>query len=144
VRWTLPQPYALLDHTADLGVRAEGATAEEALARLVLAAGALLAGGGPAAPGPPEALAVEGGPDLAGTAVAVLREVVFRFATGRRFPAACEVLRLDAAGADLRVAFAPWDPALHAEGADLKAVTWHAARLEPEGEGWVGQLVFDV
>jgi SHS2 domain-containing protein len=144
VRWTLPQPWSQLDHTADLGVRVEGATAEEALARLVLAVGALCAGGGPAEPGPSEPLAVTGGPDLAGTAVAVLREVLFRVATGRRFPAACEVLRLDEAGAALEVAFAPWDPAVHGEGADLKAVTWHAARLAPEGSRWIGQLVFDV
>jgi len=144
VRWRLPQPFSLLDHTADLGVRVEGASPEEALARLVLAAGALLSGGGPARAGEPEPLVVAGGPDLAGTAVAALREVVFRFATARRFPAACEVLRLDAAGAELRIAFAPWDAAAHAEGADLKAVTWHAARLEREGDGWVGQAVFDV
>lgn len=144
MRWELPQPYALLDHTADLGVRVVGATAEEALARLVLALGALVAGGGPARPGATEQLAVQGGPDLAGTAVAVLRELLYRFATARRFPAGCEVLRLDAGGAELIVAFAPWDPDLHAEGADLKAITWHAARLEPEGDGWVGQVVIDV
>jgi len=26
----------------------------------------------------------------------------------------------------------------------VKAVTWHAARLEPEGAGWVAQVVLDI
>ena len=144
MRWALPQPFSTLDHAADTGVRVEGASAEEVLGRLVLATGALLAGSGPAAGGEPERLLLEGGPDLAGTAVAALREVVYRFATGQRFPVACEVLRLDAAGADLVVHLAPWDVRLHGDGADLKAVTLHAARLEREGAGWVGQVIFDV
>ena len=45
VRYALPQPYRDLDHTADAGVEVEGASADEALARLVLAEAALLAGG---------------------------------------------------------------------------------------------------
>ncbi len=144
VRYALPQPYEDLGHTADVGVRVRGATAEEALARLALALGALIAGGGDARPEREERLAVAGGPGLAGTAVALLRELLFRFAAERRFPCAVEVHRADADGAEATVAFARYDPVRHAEGADVKAVTWHAARLEPEGPGWVAQAVLDI
>jgi SHS2 domain-containing protein len=144
VRYQLPQPFEQLDHTADLGVAVEGASAEEALARLVLALGSLLAGGGPAPVRAEREIAVEGGPDLRGTALAVLRELLYRFAAERLIPAACEVLRLDEAGARVRVAFAGWDPALHREGTDVKAVTWHASAFEPAGDGWRAQVVFDV
>jgi len=144
VRYALPQPYEDLDHTADVGVRVRGATPEEALARLALALGALLSGGGGAPPAREERIAVAGGPGLAATAIALLRELLFRFATERLFPCEVEVLRADEDGAEAVVAFARWDPALHAEGADVKAVTRHAARLEREGAGWVAQAVLDV
>jgi SHS2 domain-containing protein len=144
VRLALPQPYEDLDHTADVGVRVRGATAEEALARLALALGALLAGGGAAPPEREEHLAVAGGPTLAATAVALLRELLFRFATERLLPAAIELHRADATGAEATVAFARYDPERHGEGVDVKAVTWHAARLEPEGGAWVAQVVLDI
>jgi protein archease len=144
VRYALPQPYEDLGHTADVGVRVRGATREEALARLVLAFGALAAGGGAVRAEREERVRVAGGPDLAGTAVALLRELLFRLATEQLIPAACEVLRADALGAEAIVSFGRRDAEAHAEGADLKAVTWHAARLADEGGGWVAQAVFDI
>jgi SHS2 domain-containing protein len=144
VRYALPQPFEDLGHTADVGVRVRGATAEEALARLALALGGLLTGGDAPAPVTEARLAVRGGPDLAGTAVALLRELLFRFATERLVPAQVEVHRADAAGAEASVGFARYHPERHVEGADVKAVTWHAARLEPEGDGWVAQVILDV
>jgi len=144
VRYALPQPYEDLGHTADVGVRVRGASAEEALARLALALGTLLAGGGTAPTEREERLSVTGGPGLAGTAVALLRELLFRFATERLIPAEVEVHRADANGAETTVGFARYDPERHAEGVDVKAVTWHAARLEPEGGGWVAQAVLDI
>ena len=123
-----------------------GASAAEALGRLALAMSELLSGGAPvdARPGEEAHLEVQGGPDLAGSAVALLRELLYRFATAREIAAAIEVARVDPAGAEASVAFGPYDPARHAEGLDLKAVTRHAARLEREGGGWVAQAVFDV
>ncbi len=147
VRYALPQPYEDLGHTADVGVRVRGATQEEALARLALALGALLSGPDAPAGEPPvreERLAVAGGPGLAGTAVALLRELLFRLATAREVPVEIEVEGVDEERAVASVTFARHDPERHAEGADVKAVTWHAARLEPEGGGWVAQAVLDI
>lgn len=140
----LPQPYEDLAHTADVGVRVRGATAEETLGRLVLAFATLATGGAPADPVRAERLRVPGGPGLAGTAVALLRELLFRLATAREVPVEIDVERVDATEAVAAVRFGRHDPERHAEGADLKAVTWHAARLEREGDGWVGQCVFDI
>lgn len=144
MRLSLPQPFEDLGHTADLGVRVRGASAEEAAARLALALGTLLAAGDAPAPVREERITVEGGGSLPGAAVALLRELLFRFATERLLPASVEVHRIDPTGAEATVAFARWDPGRHAEGADVKAVTWHAARLEREGDGWVAQAVLDV
>ena len=86
MRLALPQPYEDLGHTADVGVRVRGATAEEALARLVLAFAALATGGAEVAAEREERVAVPGGPELAGTAVALLRELLYRLATERARP----------------------------------------------------------
>ncbi len=139
----LPQPYEDFAHTADLGLRARGATPEEALGRLALALSSVLTGGAPAGAGREERLTTVGGPDLAGSAVGLLRELLFRAATAREVAAAIDVERVDARGATALVAFAPYDPE-RGEGTDVKAVTWHAARLEREGAGWMAQVVLDV
>ena len=144
MRLQLPQPYEDLDHTADVGLRVRGASAEEALGRLALAFSTLVTGGAPVEGAREERIEVAGGPGLSGTAVALLRELLFRLATAREVPVAIEVHRADAHGAAATVAFGRHDPERHAEGADVKAVTWHAARLEPEGETWLAQIVLDI
>jgi SHS2 domain-containing protein len=144
VRLALPQGYEDLGHVADVGLRVRGASAEEALARLALAFATVVTGGDRVEPGPDERIEVAGGPALAGTAVALLRELLFRLATRRELPAEIEVHSVDERGAVATIAFGRHDPELHAEGADVKAVTWHAARLEPEGSGWVAQVVLDI
>ncbi len=144
VRYTLPQPYQDLSHTADLGVSVEGTTPEEALSRLVLALGGVLAGSGAVEPVREKTFAVPVRGDLARAAVNLLRELLFHFATERVIPCACEVLRLDGETVEARVEFGRWDPDRNADGADVKAVTYHAARLEPAGAGWRAQVLFDV
>jgi SHS2 domain-containing protein len=144
VRWSLPQPYQDLDHTADVGVRVEGSSAEEALARLVLAESALLAGGGAVAEKRVERIAVAAA-DPAAAAIELLRELLYRFATARELVAWCEVEQLGANRAAVRVGLGTWDPELHREGVDLKAVTWHAAHFERSADGrWHAQVVFDI
>jgi SHS2 domain-containing protein len=144
MRLRIPQAFEDLAHTADVGVRVRGATAEEALGRLVLAFATLVTGGAPAEGAREERLTVAGGPGLAGTAVALLRELLFRLATAHEVPVEVEIERVDERGAVAALTFARHDPERHAEGADVKAVTWHAARLEREGDGWVAQIVLDI
>jgi len=144
VRLTLPQPYRDLDHTADVGVEVTGASAEETLARLVLAQSTLLTGGELVAPGPDARVAVASQGGLAALSVELLRELLFRFATGRVLPGACEVVRLDASAAEVVVALGPYDPVRHAEGLDLKAVTRHGARFDRVDGGWRAQVIFDI
>ncbi len=137
-----PQPYQELDHTADAGVRVHGATAGETLARLVCVFGQLLSGGdGPPARDRARMSASDG--DLAMAAADLLRDLLYRFATERVVPVSCRTVRIDGAGVEIEVGLAPWD-ASQGRGQDIKAVTLHGLRFEPEGAGWVAQVVFDV
>jgi SHS2 domain-containing protein len=145
VRYAFPQPYRDLEHTADVGVAVEGASAEEALALLVLAYAALLSGGAPVEVERDERIAVVargGGPELA---VALLRELLFRFAVERVLPGACEVALPAPDRAEVTVGLGRYDPERHGDGLDLKAVTRHAARFGREDDGvWRAQVVFDI
>lgn len=144
LRFSRPQPFEELEHTADAAVRVAGGTAEEALGRLVLAFAELVSGGGEVVP--TEALVVETQPsDRAAMAVDVLRELLYRFDSRGLIPNACEVLRFDPdLGTAVRVELGPWNERAHGEGLVLKAVTLHEARFEPSDTGWVAQVVFDV
>jgi SHS2 domain-containing protein len=142
-RYRLPQPYRELDHTADLAVAVEGSSAAEALARLVLAEAALLAGGGTVEATRSERIA-SSGRDLTEAALGLLRELLYRFATERVIAASCEVLRAEVGAVEVVVEFGPYHPEVHAEGHELKAVTWHRACFE-EVAGLVrAEVVFDV
>ena len=144
MRYRLPQPYRDLEHTADVGVEVDGDSAGEALARLVLAQSSLLGGGAPVEVQREELVRAPPGEAVA-MAVSILRELLFRFATERVLAGTCQVETLDPAqGAEVRVGLGPFDPERHREGLDLKAVTWHQARLDQAGGRWRGRIVFDI
>lgn len=122
----------------------EGASVAEVLSRLVLALGSLLAGSGAVEIAREETLAQPARGDLARGAVDLLREILFRFATERLIPGACEVLRADGEAIEARIGLGRWDPLRHADGADVKAVTYHLASIEQVGGAWRGRVLFDV
>jgi len=138
----VPQPYQEMEHTADAGVQVRGATAEETLARLVCVFGELLAGG-PGLVARDRARISAGDGDLPLAAADLLRDLLYRFATERVVPVSCRTVRIDGAGVDIEVGLAHWD-AGQGRGVDIKAVTLHELRFEPEGDGWLAQVVFDV
>lgn len=146
-RYVSPQPFEELDHTADAGVLVRGASAEETLARLILAFGTLLAGRTESRIDSEDVIGVDAGtlPDMA---VDLLRELLFRFENDGVIPVAVTVLSFDpASGASVEAGFTRYDPETHADGLVFKAVTHHAARFEPAGPdtgGWLAQVVFDV
>ncbi len=151
-RYTLPVPFEELDHTGDAGVRVRGRTAEEALARLVLAFADLVTLGVPAEAVTTRTIDVEPA-DRAALAVDVLRELLFELESHRLVPQACRVERFEPdAGARVVVDLGRYEPELHGEGLVLKAVTWHEARFEHDESGageaqaepWWAQIVFDV
>jgi SHS2 domain-containing protein len=143
-RYTSPQPYEELDHTGDAAIRVRGADPEQALARLVLAFGQLVAGDAPVHPCEQWTVAV-GGDDRILMAVDVLRELLYEFECTKRIPTACHVVEFDPqGGCEVQVELGPFDPELHAEGLDIKAVTFHEGRFEREAEDWIAEVVFDI
>jgi SHS2 domain-containing protein len=135
--------FELLEHTADVGIRARGATVEEAFEQATLGLaevqGALVPG-----PEPGEAVAVQvSAADPGGLLVDWLNEVLWLTETRRVGVAGVRVERVGDGTASGSVVLASGGPA--PEGSFVKAVTYHRLRVEPNpGGGWLVEVYLDV
>ena len=135
--------FELLEHTADVGIRARGATLEEAFEQATLGLaevqGALAPG-----PDPGEAVAVRvSAADPGGLLVDWLNEVLWLTETRRAGMAGVRVERVGDGTASGSVVLSSGGPA--PDGTFVKAVTYHRLRVEPNpGGGWLVEVYLDV
>lgn len=143
--------FRLVDHTADLAIEAEGPTAAAALADAACGLTAVLTGRREVhhlgLPDRELAFAVEA-PDRIALLVAFLSELLWHFESqdllwlggGVRLGTGREgIARLEARGNAVR-----HDPARHGRGVEVKAVTYHDARLEEAGGRWRLRALLDI
>jgi SHS2 domain-containing protein len=134
--------FELLEHTADVGIRARGATLEElfehATEGLAEVLGALRPGG------PGEAVGVEvAAPDPGGLLVDWLNEVLWLREVREAVVAGVRVERVGDGTAAGSVVLGGGGPG--PDGTVVKAVTYHRLRVEPGPEGgWVAEVYLDV
>jgi SHS2 domain-containing protein len=139
--------FELLEHTADVGVRARGATLEEvfeqATVGLAEVLGAWRPGGGQGAGGA-EVVAVEvTGGDHGALLVDWLNEVLWAHEVRRH--AAIAAVRVERVGADHAnggVSFAT--TVRPADGTSVKAATYHRLRVDRDDGGWLAEVYLDV
>jgi len=149
--------FELLEHTADVGIRARGATLEEAFEQATL--GLAEVQGAPA-PGPDPGEGATGplepppdpgervgvrvsATDLGGLLVDWLNEVLWLAETRRAAVADLRVERVGDGTASGWVVLGSGGPG--PEGTFVKAVTYHRLRVEPDpGGGWLVEVYLDV
>ena len=133
--------FELLEHTADVGVRARGATLEEAFEQATLGLAEVL---GARRPGQGEVVAVEvAAGDPGALLVDWLNEVLWLHEV--RGHAAITGVRVERVGGDRAagsVTFSSTDPP--ADGTFVKAVTYHRLRVDRDADGWVAEVYLDV
>ena len=143
-----PGGFELLEHTADVGIRAWAGSLEEAFERategLAEVLGALRPSPSPGEPGPGEPVPVEvTADDLGGLLVDWLNEVLWLREVRQAALAGVEVERVGDGVARGTVALASGGAA--PDGTFVKAVTYHRLRVEPDpGGGWLVEVYLDV
>ena len=134
--------YELLEHTADVGIRARGPTLEAAFEQATRGLAEVLGALAPEGSTEPVAVEVSAG-DPGGLLVDWLNEVLWLREVHQARMAGVRVERVGDGTAAGWVAFSGDDPP--PDGTLVKAVTYHRLRVEPgPGGGWLIEVYLDV
>ena len=136
------QGYEFFEHTADVGLRAVGATPAELLANAAKGIVALLVEEGPLEARQARSVSLQAD-SFERLLVAWLKEVLFWFHADRFLPVAYD-LRLDGLRVEGTVRGDRFDPSRHAPGTEIKGVTWHQLSVTQTPHGWQAQVIVDV
>lgn len=134
--------YEVLDHTADVAIRAHG----ESLERLFeIAAGGmfdLIAEVGETTSEGEEEITVEA-MDLETLLVGWLRELLLKFELSGQYFVRFSVVSVNPTSLQARAGYISFDPDRHSLLRHIKAVTYHALQVERQDDGWQVTIVFD-
>jgi SHS2 domain-containing protein len=135
--------FEVFDHTADLGLRVR---ASELNALFSDAGRALLSVivSNPDAVEPRDALEVNvSGRNLEYLFVDWLGELLFLFESKKFLTSRFEVIVTDA-GVRAAIRGEPYDAARHVLAHEVKAVTYHALKVEQTESGWLAEVILDI
>lgn len=135
--------YRLLEHTADMGIEAQGESLGELFAQAALALREVIFGGsaGVAA----QYYDIEGrGEDEAELLVDFLAELLYLLEERDLFPASIEMPVLGGSTARARIGAEPFDPARHGVERQVKAVTFHRLLVERRDGIWLARVYLDL
>ena len=135
--------YEFFDHTADIGIRARGATLAELFEQLARGLTALIAEDSVLQPREARAIRLSAD-DAESLLLAWLQELLFWFSAGR-FLAADYVLE-EVTPTSLRgtVRGERFDPVRHVQGREVKAITRHRLSVRREDSAWTGEVIVDI
>jgi SHS2 domain-containing protein len=138
-----PPPFELLDHTADVGIVAHGASLEEAFEHAALGMFSVMVELDTVREREERRVEVEAD-DLEGLLVAWLSELLYLVDTEgllfRRF----KVVGLDERHMQAHAWGEPIDPERHRLGVGIKAVTRHMLAIERQPTGYRVRVIFDI
>lgn len=135
----------LFDHTADVGLRIEGADLDDLFATAAEALfDHIIANRSEIYPCLCESVVLQASSPTE-MLVTWLNELIFRLETGHRVYTRFDV-QVEDAGFALRAEIqgAPLDPGRHVLDHEVKAVTRHGARVERAEGGWHAELILDI
>ncbi len=135
--------YRLIDHTADVGFLIFGPTQKTLFEAAARALSEILVEGESTRALYTKTLRIEG-QDRAELMVNWLRECLYLWAGKALLVKEVEVTEVSARRLFARIRVEPYDPKRHTIKTDIKAVTYHQARVERAKDGWEARVIFDV
>lgn len=135
--------YEFFDHTADIGIRAQGATLNELFIRMAQALMELIAEDSVLKPTARRTLQLFAKDETA-LLLAWLQELLFWFSIDRFVPV--EYMFDEMSPTTLRgvVRGDIFDPSRHTQGREVKAITRHLLEVKRSGDQWHGQVIVDI
>ncbi len=140
--------FAIVEHTADIGLRIWAPTLEGLFEQAALGMISLLTDPAEVRPERTEEISVDGA-DLEEALIAWLQEILYRFEVRRFVPARIEIREVNPRGVRARIDGESLDRTRHEVRLDIKAATYHdiAVRREQETDGshrWSTTVIFDI
>ena len=137
------KPYEFFDHTADVGLRASGATLAELLTRMAQGLTELIAEDSPLQPASSRSIRLTADSAEA-LLLAWLQELLFWFSTERFLPVQYELDEVSPTTLSGRVRGDTFDPSRHVQGREVKAITRHLLKVQQRNGTWYGQVIVDI
>ena len=137
------KPYEFFDHTADVGLRASGATLAELLTRMAQGLTELIAEDSPLQPASSRSIRLTADSAEA-LLLAWLQELLFWFSTERFLPVQYELDEVSPTTLRGRVRGDTFDPSRHVQGREVKAITRHLLKVQQRNGTWYGQVIVDI
>jgi SHS2 domain-containing protein len=139
------EPYAVFDHTADIGLQAFGLTLPELFVHAALGMESLLVAPEQVEISVTREVSVEGH-DLVALLISWLNELIFLFDTEYLLIRSCRITAFAETHMQAVVAGEPYTPTRHALSSAIKAATWHEASVDalPDGVGYQARIIFDI
>jgi SHS2 domain-containing protein len=136
-------PYRLIEHTADGGMVVEAATLEALFTEAAMALMDQIV--------EPAGIQIRrwrevavSGSDLTDLMVNWLRELLYLFNGELWLTGQVDMGRLASTGLEARLGGETFEATRHHVKAEVKAVTYHQAKVTGEGGGWRAQVIFDL
>lgn len=138
-----PTKYELLEHTADVGVRAFGADLGEVFANTALGMMEIICDPATVRPQITKEIRVHAA-DRESLLVAWLNEIIFLIESEEMLFKRFEINHLSATLLEGAAVGEPIDTKHHELRTTVKACTYHELEIYEDGPTWVGRVIFDV
>ena len=135
--------YDFFDHTADIGIRARGASLAELFEQSARGLTALIAEDSRLEPRETRAIELSAD-DAEPLLLAWLQELLFWFSAGRFLPAVYALEEVTPTSLRGTVHGERFDPARHVQGREVKAITRHQLSVRHEDGAWRAEVIVDI
>ncbi len=135
--------YEIIDHPADLGLRAFGETKEDLFINAARAMFDQIADLNSIGDTLQRSIAVEA-PNLEELLVRFLSELLYLFTSQAFLLSKFKVIRMGAQYLEAEARGEKFSPSRHQLKTEIKAVTYHNLKIDQDKTGWKAEVIFDV